>query len=269
MIYQLICVFFLCAHINVFACAHDEKKIDAYTQPPPYTQPITCPDEAWFACQPYFLPENHVLKKKLDLIFSKKGVLKSVKSASKVGFLNPHPRESTQVVVTKHPKIPGYIIKAYLDSFEINEWEKWLVRIKGANLVQSDLDNFDYNHLLKVPKKWIYPLPPESVSDVEVNVFPKHFVLIAQDVGVMSKDASIYSWKHLMMPELLTALYTIVSKNRMYDSIRLENIPFCFDKKIAFVDTEQYFIHRTPKFWKWYKYLSSDMEDFFRQLING
>ena len=238
----------------------------------PYIKPATCSADVWAAMEPYFLPADHVIRKKLDLIFSESRVLDSLKSLKKAGFIDPYSKDENNAFVMKHPRVPGFIFKAYLDTQWVDDWWKLLRRIQGALLVQSTIDEFGFNSMIKVPKKWIYPLPPEPRSKTGDSYNPKHFILVAQDVGVLSSKGNAYAWKHTMTYELLTALYIIIKDNRMTDSIRIQNIPFCHDGKVAFVDTEFFNVpedYATIRFWKLYDYLSSEMAQYLKGLAEN
>ena len=75
-----------------------------------------------------------------------------------------------------------------------------------------------------------------------------------------------------MTKPLMHALYTIIHEYRMVDSIRIANVPFCADGKVAFIDTE--WMNVGPefgpmRFFKFYDYLSSEMKEYLKQLVNG
>jgi hypothetical protein len=75
-----------------------------------------------------------------------------------------------------------------------------------------------------------------------------------------------------MSKPLMEALYTIINKHRMLDSIRVANVPFCVDGKVAFIDTEWVDMgpeHGPVRFFKFYDYLSSEMKNYLKQLVNG
>ena len=185
----------------------------------------------------------------------------------KAGFIDPYARHENNAYVTKHPRLPGYVIKCYLDTQTMSDWYRLLRRIQGAELVQGTIKKYGFNHLLKVPKKWIYPLPKEPIAN---SKDPKHFILIAQDVGVLSSEGNAYAWKHAMNQETLLALYIVISENCLIDNIRIENVPYCFDGKIAFVDTEFFNIpDGTVRYWKLYDYLSKEMAEYLKGLAEN
>lgn len=236
----------------------------------PYERPSTCPEDVWTAMQPYFLPYNHPIKHKLDRFCSQHRVLASKSSLEKAGFTDPESGSDTNAYVMKHPRMPGYVFKAYTDRQSINDGDRLLRRLLGAAAVQNTLDTYGFNHLIKVPKKWIYPLPPGPSA--KKGSHPKHFMLVAQDVGVLSRGGNAYEWKNSMDYELLTAIYIVIQDNRMIDSIRISNIPFCYDGKVAFIDTEFFDIpesYAEIRYWKLFDYLSSEMAAYLKRLAEN
>lgn len=256
---------FILILLFVVSCLHGE-----HFEKSPYKRPYTCSVEIWSAMQPYFLPINHPIKVKLDKIFSQNRVVASVRNLKKAGFIGPFSKSVTNAYVMKHPRIPGYIFKCYLDTQNIEDWFRLHRRIMGAQLVQASLDKYAWNHLIKVPKKWIYPLPEIPPPKFENGITPKNFILIAQDEGLLSREGNIYAWKHSMTRELLTALYIVLSENCMTDSIRISNIPFCHDGKIAFIDTEFFNVpDGNVRYWKLFDYLSTEMANYLKGLAEN
>ena len=142
-------------------------------------------------------------------------------------------------MVAKHPFLPNYVIKAYLDTHnEIDEEWKFLVdRIIGARIIQESIDDNHYNHLMKVPKKWIYALP---------NPGRRKYVLVAENMNLLSPAKNADSYLKKMNKERLGALFVLLKENLLIDSIYIYNIPFCTDGKIAFIDTEHFHTMAKP-----------------------
>ena len=98
----------------------------------------------WDELTPYFLPDHFPEKKLLDEIFSKRRVLKSVKEMLKAEFLLiTDPKE--HIIVALHHKIPGFLIKVYLDTSPTDEWFWWKKRIDGANTIRDAIERHGIN----------------------------------------------------------------------------------------------------------------------------
>lgn len=220
----------------------------------------------------YFLPDDHPAKPFLDKVFSKPNILTSVDELKKAGFIKPVERKLRGIVVGFHPELKNYVLKMYLDSRAVNEIEKWTRRIEGARLIQACLDNYGYNNIMKVPRKWLYRIP-EKVSNKkrpEVTPTKKSYLLVCENMSIYS-DSEIWKlYKTIVKPYHLNALYNVLVDCKLIDSTWILNIPFSYDGKIAFVDTE--FAGKSLMIWQRLpnlaKYLSNDMADYWYDLID-
>lgn len=200
-----------------------------------YHKPSQLPQETWEELSPYFLPEDHPIKPTLDKIFHKRSVTKNTKTVLDAGFFNGNPGKYSKVVVTGHLRLKGYIVKMYLDSNgDVNEAEKFKERVLGALSVKKYIDRFNLHDVVKVPRKWIYPIPRFSNS----GTFPKRFILIAEDMQPYSESKSLSMWKKKVSNGQLDAVWLILKKAGLPDCAYAFNIPFCRDGKLAFLDTE-------------------------------
>jgi hypothetical protein len=193
-------------------------------------------DEIWNAVEPYFVPEFSPVKAALDTIFSKSRVLSSLKSMSKAGF-NRLTHPSRKVIVATHPYLKGYLVKVFLDTMDNAEWHSWLRRARGARIIQDAINIHGYQHIMKVPKKWIYPLPADP-SPRKDGIYRKNFVLLVQQMDILDDRKNWKAYKKKMTPEILNALYTLLTEYKLIDSVYADNVPFCKDGKMAFIDTE-------------------------------
>lgn len=221
-------------------------------------------DEAvWNQVKPYFLPENHPIKAKLDSIFSTR-VSQNTQTLTAAGFLRPQPRSTSSTVVSRHPKVNGYILKLYTDDNPINDAYELMLRIIGAEKTRESILRHKFKSLFLVPKKWIYPLPANSAPDA---AFPKNFILVAEDMNIIRRNKNFELWKsNAVSKKVLDALYVIVQDVGLDDSIKPSNIPFTKDHKFAFIDTAVF--HRWPiNFDKFSVYLSPTMQKHWRKLI--
>ena len=204
---------------------------------PKYPCSQLCPPEAWELSRPYFLPENHPTRRILDRIFSGTRAIDNEKTLKNAGFLTPKQNEKF-LVVSQHPRLKGYIIKAFLDIFPHPEWGNFIRRITGAEHLRNYVTQTGKEAYLKVPKKWLYPLPISPAPSTADGRCPKFFILIEQDMGLLSMDGNIHYWKRNMQPQMLNVLYHTLVDNWLIDSVYIDNIPISYDKRIAFVDTE-------------------------------
>lgn len=231
-----------------------------------YSSQIT--EDIWQQVQPYLLPEsNHKIKNFLDKICRKTRILSSTKHLEKAGFIIVFQQAKRGLVVAKHSKIPGYLLKMYLDSSPRVEWPLWILRAKGARVIQKLLNKHSYNRLMKVPHKWIYPVPEIGRPLADENIFPKDFILIVQDMKLVHDKYSAFCYKNFMSFELLNALYKMIDEGGLSDS-HVKNIPFSADRKIAFIDTE--YVNSWPVHFDWLtNHFSPVYQSYWLKLIEG
>lgn len=212
-----------------------------------YSSQIT--EDVWRQVHPYLLPENnHGIKNFLDKICSEIRVLSSKENLERAGFKIIFQQANRGLVVAKHPKLPGYLLKMYLDSCPRTEWPLWVLRAKGARIIQELLNKHYYNCFMKVPQKWIYPVPSFDRPVANENTFPKDFILIVQDMRLVTDKYNLYCYKNNMTFARLDALYTMIDEGGLSDS-HIKNIPFSADQKIAFIDTE--YVNSWPVHFDW------------------
>lgn len=227
---------------------------------------ISVPEDILRIVEPYLLPNDHPTKGALDQIFSASRATFSEAAMKKAGFFDPYIR-SKGMIVTGHPRLKGYLIKVFLDDYDVPEWAYWVKRIEGAKTVQAVLDKYGYNKIMKVPKKWIYHLP-NSPAPKEGSPFPKSFVLVVQDMGIVGDEANTSKYRYGITKVHLEALYKVITECKLVDSVYLDNIPFCFDNKIAFLDTEWVNVtDRKLKLNYLTKYFSPDLQKYWLSLI--
>lgn len=215
--------------------------------------------EVWNSLEPHFLPENHKLKKNLDAIFNAKNVTQNSESIEKAKFKHIIIGKKSHIVVAMHPKLKGYRIKFYLEEGpEVDDIYKLKRRVEGAKAIRNIIENDPvYSLIFRVPRKWLYPLPYPTNKI--------HLVLIAEDMDIYSYEQNWLKWRSTSInPKKLDALYEVMEKAGLWDSVFAFNIPFTKDGKIAFIDTEYY--HKWPvPYHKLNQYLSPRMEIYWRE----
>lgn len=222
-------------------------------------------EETWLKVRPHLLPDNHPIRHTLDKMFTKKRHSQTLQSLQESGFKTKGgPENHSKTIFCTHKNIKGYVAKIIPDEFNADEVTRLLSRIIGAHTVQEIIDKYDYRKMIKVPKKWLYVLPPEPSPPPEM--IRKNFILIAEDMDIYSKEENYPIWKSfLMTPELLHAVYTVITEGGLNDSVYAFNIPFSKDGKIAFIDTEDH--HKWPiPYFRLRKYLSNEMKIYWDQL---
>src|SRR5205085_2684107 len=74
----------------------------------------------------------------------------------------------------------------------------------------------------------------------------KRYILVVEDMHLLSSSENADAYVLDMNKAKLNALYIMLTENLLIDSIFIDNIPFCKDGKIAFIDTE-HFNNRTKR----------------------
>lgn len=225
--------------------------------------PSVAPD-IWEMLKPYFLPENHPIKSKLDKIFSQKRVTANKKSLEKSGFYVRRFKDEKNFAVLFHDKLDDYALKIYTDEAVDDEWFNFLKRITGANIIKDAIARHNYGDLFTVPKKWIYPLPQNPKS---TGPHPKNFILVVEKFDIYTGSKNFDKWESsTITKQMLDALYVLLQEEGLNDCIYPFNVPYGKDGRIAFIDTEYY--HNWPiYFHKFTKYLSKSNRYYWERLI--
>lgn len=212
-----------------------------------------------------FLPQNHPVHRKLDQIFAKERPLLSLKTLRRAGFQKTRPRKFTHLIVTRHPKIPGYIFKLYLDAqrFPHGKAEShfWKMRIQGAKKIRRLIAQKGWDKIFKVPRKWIYKTPSRGL-DCDYPV--KLTLLVEEDMDLLPSQENRKRWKKIS-PQKLRALHTILNKNGLKDCAKPDNIPFSRDGKIAFIDTQTHG-EESIAYKKLLPFLNAPMQTYWKKL---
>lgn len=221
----------------------------------------------WNAAKPYFIPLDHPIKEDLDKLFSTR-IITDLSTLKKAGFRCSKMRKWNNIIVAGHSKIKGYLLKIYLDNQSgICEALNWISRVQGAKAARRAIHHFGYTKWFKAPRKWIYPLPPDSINVVEGT--KKFFVLVVEDMKILDREYNENRWNHpLISPQFLEAVFHIIEEAGLYDSVYVDNMPFCRDGKVAFIDTEHFHSWPVP-FHILNQYLNEPQSDYWNQLIQN
>ncbi len=248
------------------------QKIEADQERPVVANPsIYVSNEIWEQVIEYLMPNDHPIKEKLDQIFLRSRALTDKKSMKAAGFAAAKPQHHSQIIVAKHPELKGYVIKAYRDDQDYHSGKPeqyfWIKRAQGARLIQESIVAHKYEHLFKVPKKWIYVLPDEPSPPS--NYLRKIFILVEEDMELLDKKRNKKSWgSSVITKELLQALYTILTELGLFDCSKPSNCPFSIDGRVAFIDTQSYHKKRV-KYHNLTPYLSSSRRSYWEKLIKN
>lgn len=230
-----------------------------------YTSHPYISQETWNRVTPYLLPQNHPIKSVLDLMFSKKRISQSLSSLQEAGFKTKGgPDNHSKTIFCRHKNLKGSVVKIIPDEYHADEVTRLLGRIIGAATVQEIIDKYNYQKIIKVPRKWLYVLPPEPSPPPEFS--RKNFILVADDMNIFAREENYPLWKSFLMTrERLHAIYTVITEGGFNDSVYAFNIPFAKDGKTAFIDTEDH--HKWPiPYSLLRKYLSPELQLYWDQL---
>lgn len=213
---------------------------DAQAEGTGYVKNSAISDSVWEQLQPYFLPVDHPIKAKLDAIFQKSRPIENYESMRAAKFSCRD--RGNRIIVAKHSKLKGFLVKTFLDTHEvIDEWRVWVRRIQGVHQIQESIDRHRYGDLFKTPKKWIYPI---CSCDAQIDApYPKYFILVVEDMRIYGYLKNSAKFFHLMNKKRMEALFNILTENRLIDSCFIDNIPFCKDGRMAFIDTEHFNVY--------------------------
>lgn len=236
-----------------------QSSIEAIYRPP------SVHDAVWQIVETHIIPDTHPVKGKLDQVFSSPNILNSTETMRKAGFKIVKERREGHCYVAFHKKLKGYVIKFYCDQQINNDWDHWMRRINGAKAIAGAIERHGVQHLFCVPKKWIYPVFRNSD-----NPGLKNFVLVAEEMQVYDGQANLDLWKQTkwMNKEKLTLLQKIISEEGLIDSIYPDNLPFCTDKRICFIDTE-HSGGREIRYHRLTRYLPKKLQGYWTEMTHG
>lgn len=80
-----------------------------------YTYNPEVSKEVWETMEPFFLPEDHPVKYRLDRIFQGHRATQNLQAMRFAKFKHIKQSKWSHVTCAKHAKLKGFVIKAYLD----------------------------------------------------------------------------------------------------------------------------------------------------------
>ena len=159
---------------------------------------------------PHLLSHKHPVKPILDRIFAGSRVTSSVDTLMQAGFQILYIKDTSFIIVAKHPQLKNYLLKIYPDSENRTRknqpsW-KWLLnRCIGAENIRKLIKKKKIKHFT-VADKWLYPLPPISPRGMQHPV-----ILLVTDMKIVNEEETTKAWKTKITAQHLDELYTILS----------------------------------------------------------
>lgn len=201
------------------------------------------PPKALSQIAPYELPSNDPIRQKLDRLFNSKEVLLNMKTLRAAGFVASNPRKFTKIITATHPDFPGYFFKLFIDAQRYEQdmplHEYWIRRIEGARLIQKEIIDNGWQHLFKVPRKWIYAV--QKKPSRHRDFLSKDFIIIEDKMDVYPDSENRALWKSDRISYEMLHAYFLLVKKLGFSDIKPENTPLTRDGRIAFIDTQSYF----------------------------
>lgn len=228
------------------------------------------PEIVWQQVEPYLMPENHPLKRRLDKMFSQKRILSSLQTLIAAGFTATKAQSHTKVIVSKHNAMKGYIFKIYTDDYrsyyrDEPEYITWILRARGASLVRQEVERLGWQAYFKAPKKWIYALPPFPTA--KPGHLQKNFILVEEEMDILPRDEVKKKWRDgTITADHLNKLFFLVTRLGLRGGCKYDNIPICKDGRLAFIDTQNNLRWPLP-YERLFQVLQGDLRIQWQELI--
>lgn len=221
---------------------------------------------------PYLLPLDHPAKAALDSIFYQSRVLENEETLRDAGFVRlAGPMQFSFAIIARHPLVPGYVFKLYLDSEtrcrkEIPNWVWLTQRCAGARGIKKVIKRHNIR-FFTVPDKWLYLVPAYPSSNYSK---PQTVILMATDMEPESHEVTKEMWKTAITRKHLDELYQILKYGYGGHGVLslLANVPYTKQGKFAFTDTEDPRTKLKLKKKHVKKFLSPEMQKYWDSLVN-
>lgn len=217
---------------------------------------------------PYVLPKKHPMKNPLDTIFTQTRAIKNMEAFENAGFKVLHIQPRSFIIVASHRKLPGHLVKVYLDDEERKKrnrpgWKWFVYRCKGARKIAKIIKKHDIKYFT-VPEKYLYILPENPPAPHGQGYKPKIAILLVQDMDIVEPDENERHWRNDVTEEHLVEFYTIISRANG-SSYRASNIPYTKSGKFAFIDTE--YPYQAPDYKSIRFYLTREMREKWDEIV--
>jgi hypothetical protein len=218
--------------------------------------------------KPYLLPLDHPMRSVLDEFCLETRITKDRRTFHQAGFKIISKGIRSFIHVARHAKMPGYLVKVFLDD-ELKEkndkpsW-KWLVnRCVGAEKIRNVIQKHHIKHFV-VAQKWIYNFPPKPSPPKDFRHTRHLALLLVTDMDLTSSRRNLIAWHREITKEHLNELYTIICRAKG-SSYRADNIPYTKQGQFAFIDTE--YPGKKPDFHSIRAYLDHHMRQYWDRLV--
>lgn len=212
---------------------------------------------------PYLLPSHSPLHHILHKIFANPEVMKNEHTFTNAGFITLFLRSRGNLRIARHPKLKNYLFKLYLTEeagLRMKSRQNALIR---RCTVAAGLRRLIHEHKLRyitVPDKWLYEVANPA------HPHEKLFVLIVQDMRLVSREKSKAAWKTKVTRRHLRELYCVLRHG--YASLAIDqNISYTKSKTFSCIDTE--YLPRNFELEKVKKYFSKKMRRYWDALLTG
>lgn len=213
------------------------------------------------------LPADHPLQEQLKNLFENSDMFQSSFQLEQEGF-HLIGRTRRGFMVAGHPAIGNYLIKKFQDDTPRRQQIKnYLRRINGATALREFIQLNNLQHIV-VPKKWLYCLPKRFS---EPKTGKRTYVLIVEKIdlcnGGQLRNGEIAMRYASIDSDVLRELCLVVYYFRGLDS-GLQNMPFTYKNKIAFIDTEHWENNREGFLKHAEHFLTQDRKDYALTIFN-
>ena len=216
--------------------------------------------------EPHLLPLDHPCRAALDLIFSASRVTANRDTLIEAGFeIFGAANSGSYVTVARHPAVPGFVFKLYLDSEKRTKKDiphcEWLARrCIGAKRIRKIIQKKKIRHFV-VPDKWIYVLP---IYPLAQEPHPEPIILLATEMDLENEETTKVAWQTKVTRRYLDELYAIL-KHGCGTTALVNNTPYTKQGQFAFTDTE--YPKRHFHLEKVKSVLSKEMQHYWDTLI--
>ncbi len=207
------------------------------------------------------LPADHPLQDQLKDLFDHSHMFSSPAQLSDSGFQVIN-RVHRGLMVARHPALKNCLIKKFQDKVpQDSQLRNYLRRINGARALSRFIQTNHLQHIV-VPQKWLYPLPKRFSNS---NTGKITYILIVEEIdickGGKDPDGEVARRYYTIDFEILRELCYVVYYFRGLDSM-LHNMPFTYQNKIAFIDTERWEWQREGYLRRAMPYMSKDRQKY-------
>ena len=227
-------------------------------------------DVYWKRVHPHLLPSDHPAYEKMTEIFNRTRPIVNEETLKEAGFKILYRKPRSFIRVVRHPEIPGYLLKIYLDS-ELRRkknktgWEWLILRCEGAAKVRKGIALCKAKNFV-VAQKWLFVVPALPAPPSGKNHVTQPLVLLVEDMQLAPLQASKNAWRHSITKQHLDELYQILSVAGGA-SLRPDNICLRRNGQFAFIDTE--YPYKANYYDQVLPYINAGMRAYWQHLIQN